>query len=248
MKRFVKVLAEKLGATIMPPEPKENQSPATIPIDQYELEIDEQVNKFLELQHKLTFFLVTASIATLGFTLNQALSSIKDRVINDRYASIVLIVASVSALLAAGSALMSLSKESASSRLHLKYRYERKKFRELSDEEKLRWDQINEAASKARQYSFVLLVLSIALQTVFFGILFLGKGESKMHHYGKDSTEIVPSESAYEIIFTNKGTGQKIQMRVPRVGARTSPDRGISNDDVEGLANDINEVFRRRLD
>jgi len=38
-------------------------------VNEYEIKIDEQVNKFLDLNHKLTFFLVTGAIGTLGFTL-----------------------------------------------------------------------------------------------------------------------------------------------------------------------------------
>jgi hypothetical protein len=37
--------------------------------DEYDIKIDEQVNKFLELNHTLTFFLVTGAVGTLGFTL-----------------------------------------------------------------------------------------------------------------------------------------------------------------------------------
>ncbi len=39
----------------------------------YDLKIDDQVTKFLESNHKLTNFLITAAVGTLGYTMSIAI-------------------------------------------------------------------------------------------------------------------------------------------------------------------------------
>jgi len=52
--------------------PKTNGPKEPCPPAEYDLKIDEQVNEFLKFDHQVTFFIVTAAVATLGFTLNYA--------------------------------------------------------------------------------------------------------------------------------------------------------------------------------
>ncbi|MGA8657669.1 MAG: hypothetical protein WB586_16110, partial [Chthoniobacterales bacterium] len=44
-------------------------STAAATVDEYDLKIDSQVEKFLDLKQKLTYFLVTASIGPIAFAL-----------------------------------------------------------------------------------------------------------------------------------------------------------------------------------
>ena len=88
----------------MCPSPQDDKpNPQDMPND-YELKIDEQVNKFLDLNHKLTFFIVTAAVGTLGFTLNFTTAS-KVQIASNLCSLILIGIAAVLALLSAGVAL-----------------------------------------------------------------------------------------------------------------------------------------------
>ncbi len=68
-----------------------------------------------------------------------------------------------------------------------------------------------------------------------------------MHHYGEDSTEVIASETKYEIIFTNKATRQKITMHIPRVGILEDPSKGLHIDDIRKVADSIAHLIRQEL-
>ncbi len=212
-------------------------------IDDYELKIDEQVSQFLGLNHTITFFLITAAVATLGFTLNFAASNKIEFTSSDlRFCLIVF--AALSAMLAAGLALLALTADISSFRIHLKYRYERKKYDDISELEKTRWNRINSRASWARKASFFLLIATVSTQCGFLVVAIKEKGAFPMHHYGEDSTEVIPSQDSFDIIFTNKTTGQKIRMNIPRVGVREDPAKGLTTEDVKSVADQIAHILR----
>jgi hypothetical protein len=73
------------------------------------------------------------------------------------------------------------------------------------------------------------------------------KGGEDMHHYGEDSTEIIPHNDHFEVVFTNKETGQKIRMTIPRTGSREDPSKGLSIADVKTMSDQVNDVLRRTL-
>jgi hypothetical protein len=111
----------------------------------------------------------------------------------------------------------------------------------------MKWGQINRRGTNGRRLAFVCLVLSVALQAVF-GLIALAKGgTSAMHHYGEDSTEVVATEAAFDVVFTNKQTGQKITMHIPRVGVRETADRALTLKDAKSLANKIAHMLRTAL-
>ena len=139
--------------------------------DDYDLNIDKQVEKFLELKHKLTFFIITAAIGSLAFTLNFAIEKL-DVIATDVFRAASLIVASIFSLIASGSALLSLHGEIGSYQLHIKYRYERKIWSDVPEAVQVRWTRLNQWAQNWQVSAFVFLALGIALQVIFF-LLFL---------------------------------------------------------------------------
>jgi hypothetical protein len=65
-----------------------------------------------------------------------------------------------------------------------------------------------------------------------------------MHHFGEDSTEVKPHREHYELIFTNKKTGQKITMNVPRTGVFDNPNKVLEENQARNLASDIAHRLR----
>src|SRR5262245_4337756 len=151
--------------------------------DDLEIKIDEQVHKFLDLNHTLTFFLVTGAVGTLGFTLAFA-NEHSDPAKTSFWLLAVLALAGIAGLLAAWAGLHALRLDQQSFRLHLGYRYQRKSWSDLTRLQQEAWDRINTRASSARRISFNLLVATVATQAVFlFALLSIGK-DLPMHHYG----------------------------------------------------------------
>jgi hypothetical protein len=67
-----------------------------------------------------------------------------------------------------------------------------------------------------------------------------------MHHYGEDSTNVIPTEAAFEGTFTNKESGQQITMHIPRVGVREDS-RTPTVSEVKSLSDDVAHLLRERL-
>lgn len=137
----------------------------------YDLKIDRQVEKFLELKHKVVFFLMTAAIGSIGYTLNFSIGKLNEVVARGER-MVCLIVGSLAGLLVVGCALISLSYEIKSYRVHLETRYNRTSYQQLSKEKKREWDKINKTARNFQRAAFVLLFVSVASQAGLF-MLFL---------------------------------------------------------------------------
>jgi hypothetical protein len=134
----------------------------------YDLEIDNQVSKFVEIKQKLTYFLVTASVAVIAFVVNFA---VENRSYVGCYTWL-LTSSSIAGLLTSGSSLLSLNLELRSYTLHLKYRYEKKTYESLGPEEQEKWDRINKFARGFVTSAFVFLFLEISLAVAFFLLVF----------------------------------------------------------------------------
>ncbi len=138
------------------------------PLDQatdYDLKIDEQTEAFLAKKHQLTYFIVTAAVVPIGF----ALTILNDRMVLDIHLSwgwALLVVGVALGLLAAGLALLSLSAEISSYQRHIKYRYERKSPKDLSEKESRAWERINSVAGASRTFAFGLLAVEMPLLAV----------------------------------------------------------------------------------
>jgi hypothetical protein len=215
--------------------------------DDYELKLDDQVTKFLDLNHKITFFLITAAVGTIGFSLN-FLASNKLLIASNKSHVVLVILASVLALLSAGLSLFALNSDIKSFRLHLRYRHQRRVFSNLTEKEKKEWNKVIARAGRARKLSIWFLVSSISLQLFIIIFLFTQKGEISMNHYGEDSTEVTATEFAFDIAFINKETGQRITMHIPRVGVMKDPSKGPTMQEVRAIADEIAHVLRGKLE
>ncbi len=218
-----------------------------IPESDYDLKVDEQVTQFLESNHRLTYFLITAAVGTLGYTLSIAIT--KDAWGVRSIPSIILLAgAAIAALVASGLALFALSQDSQSFRLHLRYRYQRKQLSSLSENELKNWDKLNHSAKSCRSWSFGLLVTTVALQTAFLLVLFIDHAELPMHHYGEESTRVMASDSTFHVAFLNKESGREITMQIPRVGALEDPKATLDLPRAESVAREVAHLFRRILE
>ena len=143
---------------------------------EYDLRIDEQTERFLALRHQLAFFLVTASIVPLGFTL-KFVTDCEKPLTWGYWESALFALAGVTALLAAGSALGSIRYDISSHLQHIAARYKRKSYNELPSEKQMEWDRANRLARLFRDSTFVALFLSIAFQAAFFCTVLIVKGK-----------------------------------------------------------------------
>ena len=144
-------------------------------VSEYELKIDSQVEKFLETKHKLVYFLVTASVAPI-------IASVQFL-----YGKSVLVWITAAGglgiafgLLAAGSALRALWFEVASYRNHIRYRYERKKWKDLTTAQQEAWDLLNRAALRFTKAAFFFLYIEF----ISFAIVGIGLIVTPAHSEG----------------------------------------------------------------
>lgn len=136
----------------------------------YGLAIDEQVEKFVELKQKLTYFLITASVVVIAFVVKFAVDNLRVRghFTTTALETSLVIALSLSGLATSGCSLFNIHFEHRSYRLHLQYSYQRKKWDELTRKEQAQWDRINDWAAWLLRAAFVLLFVEIGLAVAFF--------------------------------------------------------------------------------
>lgn len=139
----------------------------------YELKIDAQVEKFFEIKQKLTYFLITASIAVMAFLVNFAITHLMEA----KQFIWIVIISSIAGFFTSGFSLLNLHLEHRSYRLHIKYRYEKKEWDSLSDMDKNKWELINKWAARSLKSAFIFLFIEITFTVIFFVLfLYLSKG------------------------------------------------------------------------
>src|SRR4026209_2614476 len=131
----------------------------------YDLKVDAQVEKFVENKQKLTYFLITASVAVMAFIVNFAVTHPADL-------PSLAIFASIAGLLTSGFSLLNLRYEHRSYNLHLKYRYQKKTWNDLTATEQTHWDNLNRQATFLLEGAFICLFIEI-LFSVLFLVMFL---------------------------------------------------------------------------
>ncbi len=213
---------------------------------EYKLALDDQVGKFLDVRHKHTYFLVTAAIAVLAFVINFAANNKLLSELNPLAVTLISI-STLSSLGVAGFALWSLSLDNASHNLHLKYRHLSKNWEDIPTPEQNQWEEINRRASQFRNIAFILLTVGVFLNAAFLAHQLYAKGEKNMHHYGEDSTEIISQIDHFEVVFTNKCSGQKIRMIIPKIGSREDASTEVSIEDIKAVSDGVNAVLRNAL-
>ena len=106
----------------------------------FELSIDQQVESFLELRQKLSYFLITASITVIAFSINYYTTNIRtDKALVHHVHGTLLAAGAISAVATAGLALLNLQFGHMSARKHLKFRYQRLIYSQLTTWQKRRW-------------------------------------------------------------------------------------------------------------
>ena len=136
--------------------------------NEYELKIDAQVEKFVEMKQKLTYFLITASVAVIVFLAN----FVNKFPCEAKKIIWLVMLSSVSGILTSGFALLNLNLEFRSYKLHLKYRYQKKNWNSLNKAERNEWDKLNNRAFKSLTTAFICLFCEIALAITFFILFF----------------------------------------------------------------------------
>jgi hypothetical protein len=154
-------------STDPPPEeqPGQSQQPQPSGPSAYELEVDKQVEKYLDLKHSLTIFLITAAIGSIGFTLNFSVQHL-DKINGHLERIICLSVGSMLGLLTAAFLFYALDRDMVSFRHHLKMRYEHKSYEQLPDQEQKAWDRDIGRAKNFRSWALVSLFFSILFQSM----------------------------------------------------------------------------------
>ena len=147
--------------------------------DEYELKLDDQVAHFLQLKHTLTYFVITATVGTFGFTINLLITN-KLLTNNNPWGVVGVSVAALASLLGAASSLVALRCDVESNRLHLQYRHERKKNTDLTLDQMAAWNSLNWWAKWMRECSFVFLGFTVLIQFILIVFLFIVKRESTL--------------------------------------------------------------------
>ena len=133
-------------------------------LNEFELKIDSQVEKFLEVKQKFTYFLVSAAVVVAVFVFNQA-----EKKTPESFIMLIFLIASgLSGIVAAGCSLLSIHFEIISYRMHIHYRYKRKTWDTLDDKSKQSWDRSNHKAKAFFSAAMICLFCEI-----LFAILFL---------------------------------------------------------------------------
>ena len=147
---------------LMGEQPHQGQPPQP---SAYELDIDKQVEKYLDLKYSLTIFLITAAIGSLGFTLNFSIEHL-DKITGRLERVLCLSLGSILGLLTAALLFYALDRDIVSYRHHLRMRYEHKSYEQLPAQEQKVWDRDIGRAKNSRRWAMVLLFFSILLQSV----------------------------------------------------------------------------------
>lgn len=217
-------------------------------IDEYDLKIDEQVNQFLTFKYNLTYFVITAAVGTLGFTLNFVITN--KLVSSSNIFHIILMTAvCLVALSSAYYSIKALRYNMKSFHLHLGYRNRRKAFSQLNAAEVAEVKRINTTAENASRLSLKLLIIAVVFQLAMVIFLFVQKGDTQMSfHYGEDSTKITALQNMFLVEFTNKETKQTIIMQIPKTGVKHQADSNITENEVQDIANQVAHIIRQKLD
>jgi hypothetical protein len=139
--------------------------PAASTPSEYDLKIDAQVEKFVENKQKLTYFLITASVTVIAFIVNFAVS-------HPTPLPSMVIFAAIAGLFTSGFSLLNLRFEHRSYNLHLKYRYQRKTWDDLTPKEQTQWDKLNRQATFFIESAFVFLFIEILFSVIFLVMFF----------------------------------------------------------------------------
>jgi hypothetical protein len=136
----------------------------------YDLAIDAQVEKFVDLKQKLAYFLITISAVVTAFVVKFVTDHFRvhQHFTTTGLETSLVVASALAGVGAAGCSLFNIHFEHRSHRLHLRYRYERRTWLDLKEEEQARWEHLNDWAAILLRGSFVFLFIQICLAVAFF--------------------------------------------------------------------------------
>jgi hypothetical protein len=141
---------------------------------QYELAIDTQVEKFVEIKQKLTYFLITASVGVILFVADFFVGNlrVKGHFTASSLETGLVMASALAGLATSGFALVNLRLEHRSYERHLGYRYRRKTASSLTKAEMDSWDRLSRWASRCQRAAFATLFVELGLAVAFFSVFF----------------------------------------------------------------------------
>ena len=156
-----------------PPEPADENIDLSLDETlEYQLKIEEHADNFFEIKHKITFFLITAAVGSIGYTLNFATGRLAEISSNsERF--ICLLVASIMALLTVGLALLSMFYDLRNYGHNLRAYFDRKLYEAVDDEVKEAWAKARRRATYCQRFAFTFLFLSVLYQASLFVLLLI---------------------------------------------------------------------------
>jgi len=146
--------------------------PTTKEDENWMLGVDSQSSALIQLKQQLTYFLITASMAVIGF--GAAIANGRPGAWEAALAWPTILASALLALTGLGCAglcLLYLYLGNQSFVLHLKYRYQRTTYEDLKKEDQTQWDNLTNRANQFLELSFVLLFIEILAALVFFWLL-----------------------------------------------------------------------------
>ncbi|HEU0049876.1 MAG TPA: hypothetical protein VFQ43_19970 [Nitrososphaera sp.] len=232
---------------------------------EYELAIDTQTEKFLETKQKLVYFIVTASIAPLAFSLSFSADKVK-AITESWFLIFAGLLGALSGLLSAGSALFAIHCDLHSYRRHIATRYARKSWSELSEQEQAEWNKVNALGADSLRLSLFMLFIEIALLAGFLvGVLLIQNrepqplfefhylrtrvGGSSMHHYGEDFTTALVDETTrqFTIILRNHVSGAELKLSGPLDGVFEDKSKSMDQVRADDLGRNLAHFLRGAL-
>ena len=136
----------------------------------YDLKIDDQTERFLEVKQRLTYFLISANGVAIGFLVD-FVSTIAEKGAHGHLTSLegwLIVLSIIAGLAGAGASLIALRCEHASYGLHISNRYLRRSFESLPPGEQARWDRINHWARRLQLEAFFLLFVQVLFAVSYF--------------------------------------------------------------------------------
>jgi hypothetical protein len=212
-------------------------------LEEYDLKIDEQVQNFLEVGQRLAFYVVTAAVGSLGYTLTHAATNGVHRWLS--FSTVLL--AGIVTLVTVACVLLSLWYQIASYRMHLSCRTSRSQYEDLSTESKAKWNLVNRRSISLQRAAFVGLTLGIVFQTTYFASVLMPREAVSMHHFGEDSTWVIERDDDFLIIAKNKITNRAVTITIPKEQILETPGGVVDHAKAERLAGEIAHVLRREL-
>lgn len=137
---------------------------------EYLLKLEEHADNFVEIKHRISLFVITSAVGSIGYTLNFSVARLSEVGLQPQR-QICLVVGSLAALACVALALLSMYYDMQSYRLNLSTYAARKLYDELTDANKAKWGKINAKSTFCQRLAITTLFVSIMYQTALYVLL-----------------------------------------------------------------------------